>query len=67
MDPTDVNKYLDASGIRLAGWLITGTILAVGAAFLYIKFLEYRKLRIDYRISKYDLHVREQENPGFTP
>lgn len=63
----DVKQLLDNSGIKVAGWIVTSTIVIVGVAFLYTKYIESQKLRVDYLISQYELYKRAKENPDFTP
>lgn len=67
MITNEVKGMLDQSGVKVAGWLITGTIILIGAMFLYTKYLESRKLHIDYKISQYELQKRMSENPDFLP
>lgn len=64
---SEVKQTLDSTGIRIAGWLITGTVIVIGVAFLYTKFLEARKLRVDYLISQYELNKSIKEDPEFSP
>ncbi|MDD4970808.1 MAG: hypothetical protein PHT07_15380 [Paludibacter sp.] len=67
MITSDIKEILDGTGIKVAGWVITGTIVVVGAAFLYIKYIEARKLKVDYMISQYQLQKEKKDNPDFRP
>jgi|WetSurMetagenome_2_1015567.scaffolds.fasta_scaffold190760_2 hypothetical protein len=64
---SDVKQVLDDSGIKVASWVVTGTIVVVAAGYLYTRYLEAKKLKIDYLISQYQLDKLSKEQPEFTP
>jgi hypothetical protein len=67
MITNDIKEVLDGTGIKVAGWVITGVIVVVGAAFLYTKYIEARKLKVDFLISQYQLEKEKKANPDFKP
>jgi hypothetical protein len=63
----EVKEVLDGTGIKVAGWVITSVIVIVGVSFLYTKYIESKKLKVDYMISQYNLDKARKENPDFKP
>jgi hypothetical protein len=63
----EINGILKGTGFKVAGWIVTSTIVVVGAAYLYRQYLEMRKLKVDYMISQYDLYKAKRDNPDFKP
>jgi hypothetical protein len=63
----DVKEFLDGSGIKVAGWVVVSVIVIVGAGFVYTKYIESKKLKVDYLISQFELKKIMKENPDFQP
>ena len=67
MITSDIKEVLDGTGIKVAGWIITSVVVIAGAAFLYTKYIEGKKLKVDYMISQYELQKEKKDNPDFKP
>jgi hypothetical protein len=63
----EVKEVLDNTGIKVASWIVTSVVVIVGASFLYTKYIESKKLKVDYMISQYELNKVRKENPDFKP